>query len=301
MRLGIGDDAAILRPRPGHDLVLTTDLLLEGVHFLPAHDGAATCARRLLARALSDLGAMGAQPRAIFLSCALPEVLPKGWERLFFRTLIREAGLASATLAGGDTGRSPGGILLDVVGVGEVPRGRALLRRGARAGDALYVSGELGLAALGRELRHGGRPPRTALARRAVRRHQRPEARWRLGLALRGLAGACIDISDGLSTDLAHLCEESGVAALVEAAALPAPAGLKRALHGGEDYELLFSVPKRHEPALRRLQSHPDFPLLTRIGTFQPGRGVRLKPADGPPTRLPPAGWEHFAPDGGAP
>ena len=99
VRLGIGDDAAILRPRPGHDLVLTTDLLLEGVHFLPAHDSAATCARRLLARALSDLGAMGAQPRAIFLSCALPETLPQGWERLFFRALIREAGLAGATLA----------------------------------------------------------------------------------------------------------------------------------------------------------------------------------------------------------
>jgi len=295
LRIGIGDDAAVMRPRPGHEIVVTTDLLLEGVHFLRAHDSAATCARRLLARALSDLGAMGAQPRAVFLSCAFPDDLPAGWERSFFRVLIRAAGLAGATLAGGDTGRSPHGILLDITGVGEVARDRALLRSGAQAGDGLYVSGELGVSALGREVAHSGLAPRNALERHAERRHQRPEARWRLGMALRNIASACLDVSDGLSTDLGRLCEESGVAALLDAEAIPTPAGLERALHGGEDYELLFSVPARSEPALRRLQRRPGFPPLTRIGSLQRGHGMRLMAAGGPPTQLPSAGWEHFA------
>src|SRR5690348_4951073 len=182
LRLGIGDDAAILRPRRGHELAITTDLLLENVHFLRAYDGATVCGRRLATRALSDLAAMGAEPLAAFVSSAYPADLPAAWPRQLYRGLLGALRSAGAVLAGGDVAAAPGDkILLDITAIGQVPHGRALRRAGAWAGDLVYVSGPLGLAARGRALAHAGQAARTAADRQALRRHRQPRARWELG------------------------------------------------------------------------------------------------------------------------
>ncbi|MGH9393348.1 MAG: thiamine-phosphate kinase [Terriglobales bacterium] len=289
LRLGIGDDAALLQPRQGWELALTTDLLVEGVHFLRHRDSAARCGRRLATRALSDLAAMGSEPLALLVSSLYPKTLPASWPRQLYRGLLEAGREAGAALIGGDVAmaaRSP--IVLDVIGVGQVPSGSALTRSGARAGERILVSGRLGEAALGRQLVHGGRPGRGAEQRRARARHQRPRARWELGIKLRGLASAAIDLSDGLATDLHHLCRASGVGAEIAAAGLPAApgaAGLRRALFGGEDYELLFTLPQR-----RRL---PAFPDLHCIGVITAARGVWLRRPDGSRLRIPDAGFEH--------
>lgn len=287
LRLGIGDDAALVRPRRGWELVLTTDLLVEDVHFLRARDPAAVCGRRLATRALSDLAAMGAEPLALLVSAALPANLPTAWARSFYRGLLAAGREAGAALAGGDSSASPQAILVDVLGVGQVPAGRALRRCGARPGDRIFVSGPLGEAAWGRELVHGQQPVASAAARRARGRHRRPHARWELGWALRGRASAAIDLSDGLATDLDHLCRESGVGAEILAVSLPAPAGLQRALYGGEDYELLFTLPPH-----RRL---PRQSGLCEIGRIHAGSGCWLREASGRRRRLSPRGWQHWA------
>ncbi|MGH9486358.1 MAG: thiamine-phosphate kinase [Terriglobales bacterium] len=285
LRLGIGDDAAVVRPRRGWELVLTTDLLAEGVHFVRALDPAVTCGRRLATRALSDLAAMGAEPLALLVSSALPAALPLDWARALYRGLLAAAREAGAVLAGGDSSASPRGVVLDVVGVGQVPLGQALRRSGARAGDRIFVSGALGEAAWGRELVQGSQPARTTAERRARRRHLHPCARWELGQALRNRAGACLDLSDGLAVDLHHLCRESGVGAEIVAAALPAPAGLQRALYGGEDYELLFTLPSRRRP--------PSLPGLHEIGRITSARACWL--VNGGRQLLKQRGWQHWA------
>ncbi|MGH9474968.1 MAG: thiamine-phosphate kinase [Terriglobales bacterium] len=287
LRLGIGDDAAILRPRRGWELVLTTDLLIEDVHFLRLRDPAATVGRRLTTRALSDLAAMGAGPLALLISTALPDHLPVAWARALHRGLLAAAREAGAALIGGDCARSPHGIVLDVVGVGQVPAGRALRRSGARPGDRIFISGPLGEAAWGRELVHGGLTARTAAAHRARARHLRPRARWELGQALRGRAGAALDVSDGLAVDLHHLCDESGVGAQIFADRLPAPAGLDRALFGGEDFELLFTLPNRRRLP-RAFQAH-------EIGVITSRRGCWLHAPSRAPRRLSSQGWQHWA------
>lgn len=295
LRLGIGDDAALFDLGRGYEGALTTDLFLEDVHFLRAADPAVVCGRRCATRALSDLAAMGAAPVAIFLSVAFPAGAAERWRRDFFRGVRLSAAEAGAVLAGGDLAASPGGLMADVVGLGRVRRGQALLRSGARPGDLIFVSGTLGLAARGRALAHGGAAPAGAGDRAALARHRHPQARWALGgaLAEQRLASAAIDISDGLSTDLDHLCEESGVAAVIDAARIPAtaaPGGLELALHGGEDYELLFTVPPRRRAALARL-AHAAAPV--EIGVIRAGRGMWLR-RDGRVRRLQAGGWEHF-------
>lgn len=290
LRLGIGDDAALLHPRRGQQVVLTTDLMVEGVHFLRARDAPAVVGRRLATRALSDLAAMGAEPLALLVSSAYPDKLAAAWPRGLYRGLLAAAHAAGARLAGGDVSSSPGGIVLDVVGVGQVPAGRALRRDGARPGDRIYVSGTLGEAASGRELAHSGRVPRTAAERRARRRHQHPRARWELGQALRGIASAAMDLSDGLATDLHHLCRESRVGAVIEAGSLPVPPGadhLRRALFGGEDYELLFTVPPKRRLPAAAAGAH-------EIGEVLAGRRVWLQPASGARRPLPDRGWQHW-------
>jgi thiamine-monophosphate kinase len=290
LRLGIGDDAALVRPRRGWELALTTDLMVEGVHFLRRRDAPAVCGRRLATRALSDLAAMGAEPLALLVSTAYPADVPVSWARAFVRGLLAAAAEAGAALIGGDVSSLPGrgGIVLDVVGAGQVPAARALRRDGARPGDRLFVSGPLGEAALGRRLAHVGRPARTALERRARARHQRPRARWELGQALRGRASAAIDVSDGLATDLRHLCDASRAGAVVATEALGAPPGaaaLRRALAGGEDYELLFTLPPG-----RALP--PGF-APRQIGVITRGRGLWLT-RQGRRLPLPAGGWQHW-------
>jgi thiamine-monophosphate kinase len=311
LTLGIGDDCAVMRPRRGEDLVVTTDLSLENVHFRRDWHPPESVGHRCLARGLSDLAAMGARPEAAFLSLALPEELtgsPKGslnasWIEGFLDGLMSLAGRHRVPLAGGDMAKSPPGmhsrggglVVADIVLLGSLPKGRALLRSGARAGDEIYVTGTLGGSAA--ELCALERRPADFRAKdKAQHPHLYPEPRLAAGRKLLrdSLATAAIDVSDGLSTDLSHLCEESGVAAEIEAEALPvdARATLEQALHGGEDYELLFTAsPKTAVPSqLGGVSVH-------RIGWMKkPGRGPLLEMGrrGGKRTPLAAGGWEHF-------
>jgi thiamine-monophosphate kinase len=294
---GIGDDCAVLRRRPGHDSLVTSDFTLEGIHFRRDWHSPESVGHRCLARGLSDIAAMGGDPMAVFLSLALPRDVPQSWVKGFTRSLISLAGKFGATLAGGDTAESPHGILADIMVVGSVPEGKAVLRSGARPGDRIYVSGELGgSAAAVSQMR---KRPKRKLNQRDYARHFFPEPRLELGRILRekGLASAMIDTSDGLSTDLAHICEESGVGAEIQAEVIPrASVGkpthevdLEFALHGGEDYELLFTVrPNKRVPS--RIAGVP----ITHIGYVTRGRKIVLMNRNGAGFELDPRGWEHF-------
>jgi thiamine-monophosphate kinase len=297
---GIGDDCSVLRlaahAGKSDDMLVTTDFTLEGIHFRRDWHSPESVGHRCLARGLSDIAAMGGEPVAVFLSLALPRELAQTWVRGFVQSLIGLAKRHGVTLAGGDTAESPGGILADIIVVGSVPRGKALLRSGARPGDLIYVSGELGgSAAAVTEMQ--GNPDRKLNPRRYLG-HFFPKPRIELGRLLRekGLVTAMIDTSDGLSTDLAHICEESGVGAEILSASLPrARVGkpsrkvdFKFALHGGEDYELLFSAPSGERiPA--RIAGVP----ITKIGRITRRRKILLL-TEGVGRELEPQGWEHF-------
>ncbi len=290
---GIGDDCAALRLRPGDDTLITTDFSLEGIHFRRDWHPAAAVGHRCLARGLSDIAAMGGEPVAAFLSLALPRDISQVWVAGFVRGLIRLAEKYGVTLAGGDTAESPGGVLADIVVVGTVLKGKAVLRSGARPGDSIYVSGELGGSAAAVARMEAGKKAGV----REFRWHFYPEPRIALGLALRHkkLASAMIDTSDGLSTDLAHICEESGVGAEIEAGLVPRArvgtreVALELALHGGEDYELLFTM-----PAARGVPGRIAGVRLTRIGHVTRGRKILLRDGQGGVEEFAPKGWEHF-------
>ena len=306
MVLGIGDDCAIVSPPAGSEVLVTTDLLLEGRHFRRDLHAPASAGHRCLARGLSDLAAMGATPLAAFLSLALPagEVSDAAGRRWLGGFLGGMAGLARAAgvpLAGGDTGESAGELLMaDIVLVGSAPRGSAMRRSGARVGDAIYVTGALGGAAaeLERMLAGGRALPRARSPQRF------PAPRVRVGVALRELGVRCaIDLSDGLSSDLGHVVRSSGVRAVVEAEALPRHAllrgrpreeALRLALDRGEDYELLFTA-----AAGLNLPEAIDGVPLTRIGEIAAaGQGrppVTLRLRDGREEALAAGGWEHFS------
>lgn len=305
VQTGIGDDCAVLRflphRRQSTDALVTTDFTLEGIHFRREWHPAESVGHRCLARGLSDIAAMGGEPVAAFLSMALPRDLPQRWVDRFARGLIGLAERYGVTLAGGDTAESPNGILADIVVVGTVPRGKAALRSGARVGDLMYVSGELGgSAAAVWEMQKGLRKKSTRkLNLREYPRHFFPEPRIELGRILRerGLISAMIDTSDGLSTDLAHICEESGVGAELHEEAIPrATVGkssrqvdLQFALHGGEDYELLFTA-----PASKRIPTRIARVPITNIGLITRGRKIFLRNHRGVRSELRPQGWEHF-------
>jgi thiamine-monophosphate kinase len=294
---GIGDDCAILRPQPRQELLITTDFSLEGIHFRRDWHSPESAGHRCLARGLSDIAAMGGQPIAAFLSLALPRDLPQPWIRRFVSSLISLAEKNGVTLAGGDTAESPSGILADIIVVGTAPKGKSVLRSGARPGDRIFVSGELGGSAAG--LLQMMAKPKKKLTPRDYHRHFFPEPRIELGRTLRakGIASAMIDTSDGLSTDLAHLCEESGVGAEIDEAKIPRahvgkPArevGLDLALHGGEDYELLFTArPGKRVPA--QIAGVP----ITQIGRIKQLRKIFLMDPGGVGFELMARGWEHF-------
>jgi thiamine-monophosphate kinase len=276
--LGIGDDCAIFRPpAAGEDLLFTTDMLLEGVHFRRATHGAADIGWKALARGLSDIAAMGGVPRFCLLSLALPGWAGGRWVDAFYRGLLRLASREGTALLGGDVARART-VMCDIVVCGSVPRGRALRRDTARPGDPIYVSGALGGSALGLARRRG----------RAWARHKRPEPRLALGRFLRERLGAtsAIDLSDGLSLDLRRLCMASRLSARITAPPRFPGATLEQALHGGEDYELLFTVPPRVSvPA-----AFHGLPL-TRIGEMRRGRRGVVE-LDGAP--LEPLGYDHF-------
>jgi thiamine-monophosphate kinase len=312
--LGIGDDCAILRSPVGYEVLVTTDFTLEDRHFRRDLHPPESVGHRCLARGLSDLAAMGATPLAAFLSLALPSAMlresaGRDWIDRFFNGLRALGEMHRVPLAGGDTSESPGGksgyILADIVLVGTAPKGEALRRDGGAAGDALYVTGQLGGAAA--ELSTMLKRQRRLLKVATTEGHPQlfPEPRLDVGESLlrRELATACLDVSDGLSTDLAHLCRASGVCAEIELGALPihplaeklgAKAALQAALHGGEDYELLFAAPD----SVLMPTSLAGVPI-TRIGNLKKRRSGRplmtLLAPDGTRAELIPGGWEHFS------
>ncbi|HTW59254.1 MAG TPA: thiamine-phosphate kinase [Terriglobales bacterium] len=294
---GIGDDCAVLRIVPGNEILVTTDFSLEGIHFRRDWHAAESVGHRCLARGLSDIAAMGGEPVAAFLSLALPRDLPQAWVGRFVRSLVSLAEKYGVSLAGGDTAESPDGILADIVVVGAVPKGKAVLRSGAGAGDRVFVSGELGgsaAAVLAMRTK-----PKKKVNPREYSRHFYPEPRIELGRVLRekGLVSAMIDLSDGLSTDLAHICEESGVGAEIASALIPCarvgkPArevALDLALHGGEDYELLFTAPKG-----KRVPAQIGGVALTQIGVITRSPGIFVRNEKGVGYELEARGWEHF-------
>jgi thiamine-monophosphate kinase len=324
LRLGIGDDCAIVRPAKGEEIVVTTDFSLEGVHFRRDWHTPESVGHRCLTRGLSDIAAMGARPVAAFLSLAVPRELlvarrGKSWVDRFFDGWMALANRYDVPLAGGDTARAAGGdargrksagpACFDVVLLGAVKRGGALLRSGAKVGDSIYVTGALGGAAA--ELQALERNPRrfAALAK-AVEGHPHlyPEPRLDVAKKLAAMRGihAAIDVSDGLSTDLAHVCEESGLAAELDAAAIPVHrlavaaeraewvgSALELALNGGDDYELLFTA-----AAEARVPRRIAGVEVRRIGRMVSRRARRarilLRDEDGSVTAVEPRGWEHF-------
>lgn len=275
---GIGDDCAVIRPPAGKDLVFTTDFLIENRHFTVATHSAAEIGHKALARSLSDLAAMGSEPLFCLVSLAVSSVQDERWIDSFYKGLLALAKRYKLSLAGGDLARAEN-VIADVMCCGVVPKGKALLRSGAKPEDVIYVTGQLGESALGLEKQRG----------KAWRRHRLPEPRIREGLRLRNQlhATAAMDLSDGLSLDLHRLCLESKMAAELNGEIPVAPgATLHHALHGGEDYELLFTAPPRAKvPAkLGKLS-------ITRIGTIRrgvPGRILFQK------SILNPSGFDHF-------
>ena len=295
--LGIGDDAALLRPPPARELAVSTDTLVAGVHFDAGAD-AADVGYKSLAVNLSDLAAMGAEPLWLTLSLTMP-VRDDGWLGKFAGGLGALADRFDVGLVGGDLSRGPLSITVQIIGA--VPPGAALRRDGARAGDDVYVTGQLGCAAFALQ------PAAAAAAARhdCRRRLLRPEPRVEAGRALRGLAHACIDISDGLITDLGHVLRASGTGACIELDQLPACAALRSVadvelrqrllLAGGDDYELCFTAATAAAGAVRAVFCDLDL-TLTRVGTIvgDAGSGLHLRHAEGGEFRPGYGGYQHF-------
>lgn len=328
---GIGDDAAVLRPRAGFDIVVTTDMLVEGIDFrlekgwTPPRD----LGHKALAVSLSDAAAMGARPRFCLLSVGVPRARWRGrFIEEFYEGVRALADVHGVRIIGGDTSRTLEGVVINSIVLGEVRRGRALMRNGARAGDQIFVTGWLGGAAAGlkvlesgavrtstsgstftRNVRSGSssKTSHAHAERGLVLRQRRPEPRveWGALLCEKGLATALIDLSDGLSSDLAHVCRESGVGARVDASLLPldpllasagvgADAALAFALDGGEDFELLFTAaPRRASRLPREVCGVP----VTRVGEVTGERGKVRLVSDGCAALLKPGGFEHFGRD----
>lgn len=303
--LGVGDDCALLDGLPeGSRWAITTDLLAEGVHFLPAVDPEAL-GHKSLAVNLSDLAACGAAPRAFFLALALPRA-DDAWVAAFARGLFALADRHGCRLAGGDTTRSPAGVTVAITALGEVPQSAALLRSGAQPGDHVWVSGLLGEGALGLAVRRGAVALDAAAAQAAVERLERPEPRVALGLALRGIATSAIDVSDGLAGDLGHVLAQSGVAAELRWDAVPRSAGLRGlpeaqqreyVLTGGDDYELLFTAPTGAESAIRTAAATAGVPV-SLIGEIRAasssGAPLTLVDTAGRAMDIPPRAFDHF-------
>ncbi len=304
LKLGIGDDAALVEMSRGRELILTTDLSIEGVHFSRPLHPPRSVGHRALARSLSDIAAMGGTPRFALVSLAVSRNASRRWIEELFAGMFALATRFGVAVVGGDTAVVAGKTALDVVIAGEVLNRKALRRSGARPEDLLFVSGRLGLSALGLRLLKSRPGPWHGIAAQAVRAHLYPQPQCALGrfLADRRLASALIDVSDGLSTDLGHLCDASGVGARVWADCIRGPKVpelgefsaarlLDFALHAGEDYQLLFTVPPRKAG---QIPPHFRSVPLHRIGEVVRSKEVTLIQLDGKQTPLAPAGYDHF-------
>jgi thiamine-monophosphate kinase len=316
--VGIGDDAAVLAAPPGVRALLTTDLLTDGIHFHLSYTPGFLLGRKALAVSLSDIAAMGGVPHSFVVGVGLPRTTPPAYARDLARGLADQARRFGVALVGGDTSASRS-LFVSIALLGVIEPGREVRRSGACPGDGLYVTGSLGAAAAGLALLRragrkgtGARRPRGArrlsLARQAIRAHRDPVPRTDAGraLGLTGLGAAMIDLSDGLAQDLPRLCRASRCGAIIEEAAIPVASaaravlgqsgGLRSALSGGEDYELLFAARRDHDSAVRRLARRLRLPM-TRIGQILPrDRGVRILRRDGSyqPFDEIDRGFEHF-------
>lgn len=296
--LNLEDDAAILTPAPGTEFVVTKDMIAAGIHY-PEDAAAGDVARRLLRVNLSDLAAMGAEPAGYFLGVAVKSIGNGEWLSQFAAGLAVDQAEFGIRLLGGDTISAVETPVFSLTAVGSVPAGQALRRNGARSGDAVVVSGTIGDAALGLGTLNGDFDGGKAL----IDRFRLPEPRLALGKALRGMASACIDISDGLLADLAHIAEASGVGATVEKTLVPLSAEARRLaesndrawaviLGGGDDYELLFTIAPAETEELRSISTETGVPL-TVIGTIDEGGAVRCIDEGGNPFAVPDTGFRH--------
>lgn len=302
--LSLADDAAVLPISGGHELVVTKDAVVAGVHFLE-DEAADVVAARALRVNLSDLAAMGARPTVYFMALALPAEVDEVWIAAFAKQLAADQKTYGITLAGGDTVSTPGPLTVSITALGEVPAGAALTRAGAQPGDRIYVSGTIGDAGLGlAAIKGASGDPSEEAVQVAIARHRFPEPRLGLGAALVGVASAAIDISDGLVADLGHICDASRCGAEIRADLVPLSAavharvaaesaGLADALTSGDDYELLFTAPPaaagRVEAAARKAGI-----AIAEIGRVTETAGVSVQAADGAPLDLGAGGYTHF-------
>jgi thiamine-monophosphate kinase len=302
LRVGIGDDAAVLRPSRGSELVISCDSSLEGIHFHARNQPPESVGYKSLARATSDLAAMGAIPSYFLLTLSLPKEKTGHWLDRFARGMARGAREFKIRLIGGDISKADG-VMMSITVLGKVAPGKAVLRSGARPGDLICVSGKLGGAQLGLEIVLRGSSANASL-KGLVWPHFYPKIRLQLGhwLASHKIASAMMDLSDGLSMDLPRLCQASGVGARIFEDKIPRieiPRHLSKhkldplelALHGGEDYELLFTVPSRLVPRLHRA---PGTASLKMIGEITRNREILIVARDGTASNLPSLGWDHF-------
>ena len=294
--LDLRDDAAVLMPPAGRELVLTVDAMVAGVHFLP-DDPPDLVGRKLLRVNLSDLAAKGAVPLGYLMTVSTPRTTPDAWFAGFAAGLAQDQREYGITLLGGDTTSTPGPISLSLTAIGHVAPGQAVHRAGAASGDGIWVTGTIGDGALGLAVAHGEIADPTG---HLLRRYRLPQPR--VGLAIAGIASAGMDVSDGLVQDLGHICRASGVGAEIDAALVPlsdaaraaGPDWLATCLTGGDDYELLMAIQPPHEPALLRIAQAAGM-AVTRIGVFHSGpAAVRVRGPDGMPMALRTGGWSHF-------
>jgi thiamine-monophosphate kinase len=294
--LGLGDDAALLIPPAGRELVLTVDAMVAGVHFLP-DDPPDLVGRKLLRVNLSDLAAKGATPLGYLMTVSAPHGTPDAWFAGFAAGLAVDQAAFGIGLLGGDTTSTSGPVSLSLTAIGHVAPGGMVRRAGARAGAGIWVTGTIGDGALGLAVARGTLADPTG---HLLDRYRLP--RPRLGLKIAGIASAGMDVSDGLVQDLGHLCRAAGLAAEVEAALVPlsaparaaGPEWLATCLTGGDDYELLLAVPPAHEAALVRAAQAAGM-AVTRIGDFRPGPpGVMVRDETGQQIPLDRGGWSHF-------
>ena len=306
---GLLDDAAVIAPPPGHELVAKTDAFVGGVHFLP-DDPPDLIARKALRANLSDLAAKGAVPRAYMLDIMLPKTVTEEWMAAFARGLAEDQNQYGVHLIGGDTDSTPGPVTIAIMAFGDVATGRMLRRGGARAGDTIFVTGTIGDAALGLAVLRGRLANLdTNAAHVLVDRYRLPRPRVRLGPRLIGMAHAALDVSDGLLADLGHLCETSELSAVIEARRVPLSTAARAvlttdsghittALTGGDDYEILFTAPPEAVNELATLSRTLDVPI-TAIGRMQSpsiGKQSQITVLDESlePLVFDRSGWTHF-------
>lgn len=297
---GLGDDAAVLAARPGRELVVTVDAVIGGVHFRP-EDPPGRIAQKALRVNLSDLAAKGADPVGILMALCVPAGTADDWLRAFVAGLADDLQGFAVPLVGGDTTSTPGPLMVSITALGELPAGTMVRRGGAQAGDLICVSGTIGDAALG--LADEARLPPAARAF-ARERYLLPQPRLALGRALRGVARASIDVSDGLLADVGHICEQSGLGAEIDAGAVPLSAAVRqwldadarnlhRILGGGDDYELAFCLPPERAAELDSLAAAGGVPVAI-IGRMVPGSGVKVRDGAGREIVVARGGYRHL-------